>query len=156
MIVVTAMATWCEACLSEIPQLELLDRSQRDSVYLSAIPIDEQETEQQLAKYIEKNKPPYELMTVQQKNAKAFTQFVVDNITPEAPRLLLGEADLTGLRHPIPRCYLRLAQDNALPLAAQNKSIESLGEVDVIDLDTGHNIMISAPGLLAAVLNGYL
>ncbi len=83
-------------------------------------------------------------------------QFVVDNITPESPRLLLGPADLAGLAHPIPRSYLRLAQDQALPLSAQNTAIESLGEVDVIDLDTGHNIMVSNPQQLASVLNSYL
>ena len=87
---------------------------------------------------------------------EAQAQFVIDNITPESPRLLLGPADLAGLRHAVPRSYLRLAQDQALPLSAQDKAIASLGDVDVIDLDTGHNIMVSNPRLLAGILNGYL
>ena len=86
----------------------------------------------------------------------AQAQFVVDRIDPESPRLLTSGSDLRGLRHPIPHTYIRLAQDQALPLSAQNISIESIGDAEVVDLDTGHNVMISNPKLLADILNQYV
>lgn len=84
------------------------------------------------------------------------TRFVLDNLVPEAARILMEPADLEGLRHPIPRTYVRLARDQSLSIDVQNRCIESLGEIAIVDLDTGHNVMISNPKALAEILNGLL
>jgi pimeloyl-ACP methyl ester carboxylesterase len=51
---------------------------------------------------------------------------------------------------------VRLARDQGLPPAAQDASIARLRElapVTVVELDTGHDVMISDPPALAAVLD---
>ena len=57
----------------------------------------------------------------------------------------------------MPVTFVRLARDNALPPATQDACIDRLrGEVDLVDvieLDAGHDVMISAPAALAAVLD---
>ena len=84
---------------------------------------------------------------------EAQTRFVLENLGSEAPQAIGDASDLSGLRHPIPRSYVRLARDAALSLDVQNRSIAALGEVEVVDLDTGHNVMISHPEPLARILN---
>jgi pimeloyl-ACP methyl ester carboxylesterase len=87
---------------------------------------------------------------------EAQTQFVLDNLCPEAPGVLFEAGDLAGLAHPIPRTYVRLLRDQSLSQTVQDGCIAALGEVEVIVLDTGHNVMISDPAALARLLNGYL
>ena len=72
---------------------------------------------------------------------------------PESFKVLSDPTDLTGLRHPIPRTYVRLARDASITLEAQNTMIANLGAVNVVDLDAGHMAMISQPRELAAILN---
>ena len=73
---------------------------------------------------------------------------------PESFKVLSEPTDLTGLRHLIPRTYVRLARDASITLDAQDKMIANLGAVSIIDLDAGHMAMISQPNELAAILNG--
>jgi len=87
---------------------------------------------------------------------EAQTRFVLDNLCPEAPQILFEANDLAGLAHPIPRTYVRLLRDGSLSQSIQDRCIAALGEVEVVALDTGHNVMISNPEALAGVLNGYL
>ena len=61
----------------------------------------------------------------------------------------------------IPKTYVRLGQDHALPPAAQDASIAALeavpgGTVTVVEIDSGHSVMISRPAELAAVLTRVL
>jgi pimeloyl-ACP methyl ester carboxylesterase len=72
---------------------------------------------------------------------------------PESFKVLSDPTDLTGLRHPIPRTYVRLARDASITLDAQNQMIANLGATNVIDLDAGHMAMISKPRELAAILH---
>ena len=72
---------------------------------------------------------------------------------PESFKVLSDPTDLTGLRHPIPRTYVRLARDTSITLDAQNAMIANLGAVKIADLDAGHMAMISQPLQLAAILN---
>jgi pimeloyl-ACP methyl ester carboxylesterase len=74
-------------------------------------------------------------------------------MVPECIAVMSEPADLTGLRHPIPRTYVRLTYDAIVSLDAQNRMIENLGGAEVVDLDSGHMAMISRPGDLARVLN---
>jgi pimeloyl-ACP methyl ester carboxylesterase len=84
------------------------------------------------------------------------TRFVLDHLCPEAPQILGETADLAGLRHPIPRTYVRLLRDQTLSLSLQDRCIAALGAVEVVDLDTGHDVMVSNPPALAGVLNALL
>jgi pimeloyl-ACP methyl ester carboxylesterase len=56
----------------------------------------------------------------------------------------------------MPTTFVRLARDNALPPPTQDGCIARLRHdmdvVDVIEIDSGHDVMISAPAALAAVL----
>jgi pimeloyl-ACP methyl ester carboxylesterase len=85
---------------------------------------------------------------------RAQTASTLARLVPEALGVLAEPADLTGLRHPIPRTYVRLTLDASLSLDTQDRMIKNLGEVDAVDLDAGHMAMISQPRELADLLNG--
>ncbi len=72
---------------------------------------------------------------------------------PEAVGVVSEPSDLTGLRRPIPRTYIRLLQDAAISLDVQNRMIDNLGETQVLDLDAAHMAMISRPKELAELIN---
>jgi pimeloyl-ACP methyl ester carboxylesterase len=72
---------------------------------------------------------------------------------PEAVGILSEPSDLTGLRRPIPRTYIRLLQDAAVSLDVQNRMIDNLGDTQVLDLDAAHMAMISRPQELAELIN---
>jgi pimeloyl-ACP methyl ester carboxylesterase len=74
-------------------------------------------------------------------------------MVPECLAVMSEPADLTGLRHPIPRTYVRLTHDAIVSLETQNQMIENLGGAEIVDLDSGHMAMISRPHDLARVLN---
>ena len=87
---------------------------------------------------------------------EAQAQFVLDNTGTEVVQVMLEPITRVGLQG-VPITYLRILQDNGLPLVAQDASIERLrahGPVDVIELDTGHDVMISRPEVLAPLLDG--
>lgn len=84
------------------------------------------------------------------------TRFVLDNLCPEAPGIVFEPNDLAGLAQPIPRTYVRLLRDQSLSQAVQDRCIAVLGDVEVVTLDTGHDVMVSNPKALAGVLNGTL
>jgi pimeloyl-ACP methyl ester carboxylesterase len=77
----------------------------------------------------------------------------VARLTPESVNVLSEPADLTGLRRPIPRTYIRLRRDASISLEVQDRMIANLGEVQVLDLDAGHMAMISRPRDLADHIN---
>jgi pimeloyl-ACP methyl ester carboxylesterase len=72
---------------------------------------------------------------------------------PECISVMSEPADLTGLRHPIPRTFVRLTHDAIVSFETQNRMIENLGGAEVVDLDSGHMAMISRPADLARILN---
>ncbi len=75
-------------------------------------------------------------------------------LVPEALPVLFEPVDLTGLRPPIPRTYVRLIRDASITLDVQDQMIRNLGAADVVDLDAGHMAMITQPDKLASILNG--
>jgi pimeloyl-ACP methyl ester carboxylesterase len=77
----------------------------------------------------------------------------LSRMVPECIGIMSEPADLTGLRHPIPRTYVRLTRDAIVSLDTQNRMIENLGGAEVVDLDSGHMAMISRPADLARALN---
>ena len=83
----------------------------------------------------------------------AQTAATLERRVPEAMAVLAEPVDLTGLRHPIPRAYVRLLADASITLDQQDRMIQNIEPADVIDIDSGHMAMISHPEELAAVLN---
>jgi len=88
----------------------------------------------------------------------AQTRFVLDHFGGDAVQVMVEPVDRSGIPAALAKTYVRLRRDNALTPAAQDASIAALaavpgGEVAVVDLDSGHNVMISHPADLAAVLN---
>ncbi|MEU4232881.1 alpha/beta fold hydrolase [Nonomuraea sp. NPDC026600] len=83
---------------------------------------------------------------------EATTVSTLDRLIDDSAALLSETVDLSGYRREIPRTYLHLTRDKCYVEELQQRSIALL-RPDVVDLDTGHLAMISAPGKLAAVLN---
>jgi pimeloyl-ACP methyl ester carboxylesterase len=85
------------------------------------------------------------------------TRFVLAHVGTEVLGVLTETVSRQGTPRALPVTFVRLARDNALPPATQDACIERLrGEfdlVDVVELDAGHDVMISAPVALAAVLD---
>jgi pimeloyl-ACP methyl ester carboxylesterase len=81
------------------------------------------------------------------------TESTLARMVPESARVMAEPADLTGLRHPIPRTYVRLTLDAAANLETQDRMIGNLGGAEVVDLEAAHMAMISRPGELARILN---
>jgi len=91
----------------------------------------------------------------------AQTQFVLDHVGGEVMQVMIDPVTRMGMPAELPKTYVQLLQDHALPPAAQRQSIAALeavpgGRVEVIELDSGHNVMISHPGALGAVVKGIL
>jgi pimeloyl-ACP methyl ester carboxylesterase len=80
------------------------------------------------------------------------THWLLTRLCPEAPGLLTAAVDLAGLNRPIPRFYVRTSFDHACPPGLQDRSIRNLQPVEVIAMDTGHSVMVSAPAALAEAL----
>ncbi|NGO11254.1 alpha/beta hydrolase [Streptomyces sp. HC44] len=76
----------------------------------------------------------------------------LDRLADDSAALLSETVDLGGYRRDIPRTYVHLTRDQCYVEELQQRSIALL-RPEVVDLDTGHMAMISAPGKLAAVLN---
>ncbi|GAA2640271.1 alpha/beta hydrolase [Streptomyces vastus] len=76
----------------------------------------------------------------------------LDRLADDSAALLSEPVDLSGYRRDLPRTYVHLTRDQCYVEELQQRSIALL-QADVIDLDTGHMAMISAPEKLAAVLN---
>jgi pimeloyl-ACP methyl ester carboxylesterase len=83
---------------------------------------------------------------------EAMTQSTLARMVPEATGVLSEPVDLTGLRRPVPRTFVRLAGDASIDLDAQNRMIATIERCEVADLDAGHMAMISRPAELAAVI----
>ena len=86
------------------------------------------------------------------------TRFVLDHVGGDAAQVMLEPVDRLGIPAELPKTYVRLARDRALTPAAQAASIAALeavpgGVVEVVDIDSGHNVMISHPAELATVLS---
>lgn len=63
-----------------------------------------------------------------------------------------------GIPALLPKTYVRLLRDQALEPATQNEQIANLraspgGAVTIVELDSGHDVMISNPSPLAAILS---
>lgn len=85
------------------------------------------------------------------------TQLVLAHMGAEAPRAFADPVTRVGIPPMLPKTYVRLARDQALAPEYQDRQIENLraspgGALRVVEIDTGHMVMISAPEALATVL----
>ena len=83
---------------------------------------------------------------------EATASSALDRMADDSAALLTEPVDLSGYRRQIPRTYVHLTRDQCYVEELQQRSIALLAP-DVIDLDTGHMAMITAPERLAAILN---
>jgi pimeloyl-ACP methyl ester carboxylesterase len=85
------------------------------------------------------------------------TQLVLDHTGVEAARAFADPVSRAGIPSGLPKTFVRLLRDQSLDPDTQDAQIANLlespgGDVEVIELDTGHDVMISAPDQLAPVL----
>jgi len=85
------------------------------------------------------------------------TRLVLDHTGPEALAVFGERVTRREIPPELPKTYIRLLKDQALPPADQDRAIANLrespgGTVEVIELETGHDVMISSPAQLAGVL----
>ncbi len=86
------------------------------------------------------------------------TRFVLDHTGPEALAVFGEHVTRRGIPAALPKTYVRLLRDQALTPSDQDQAIANLrsspgGDMNVVALDTGHDVMISSPDQLAAILD---
>ncbi len=82
-------------------------------------------------------------------------RFVLDRLVAEAWGPMLEPTRLAGLARGIPASYVKLLRDACVSPDLQDEmiaTIRSRGPCDVIELDAGHNAMVSRPEALARLL----
>jgi hypothetical protein len=72
--------------------------------------------------------------------------------------VLADPVSRAGVPPDLPKTYVKLLRDQSLPPDQQDLLIGNLrdspgGAVDVVEIDAGHDVMISRPDALATVLN---
>jgi pimeloyl-ACP methyl ester carboxylesterase len=85
-------------------------------------------------------------------------RFVLDHFGNEALPVITEPVSRVGVSPDIPKTWIRLLRDAILTVDIQDRCIANLeaspgGAVEVVDLESGHNAMISRPRELAAILD---
>ncbi len=80
-------------------------------------------------------------------------RFVLDRLVPEAWSPMLEPSRLAGLERGVAATYVKLLRDVVVPPALQDEVIANLGSVEVVELDAGHDAMVSQPKALALLIN---
>ena len=81
------------------------------------------------------------------------TSFTLDVSVPEAFWPMHDPVDLSGLRHAVPRTWVKLLHDRSPSPEQADIYAERVDCPEVVELDTGHFAMITHPQELADVLN---
>ena len=83
------------------------------------------------------------------------TTWVAEHLVPEAVRVFDEPVSRRGVPE-VPTTYVRLTRDRAVPRRIADRQIAAYGRpVEVADLDSGHDVMVSHPRQLGALLNRY-
>lgn len=90
---------------------------------------------------------------------EAQARFVLERCGHECVPPFLETVRRRGIPPALPKTYVRLLRDQALDPATQDEQIANLrvspgGDVTVVELDSGHDAMVSHPRELAALLDG--
>lgn len=80
-------------------------------------------------------------------------RFVLDRLVPEAWGPMLEPCSLAGLSLGVPATYVKLLHDTVIPPDLQDAMIAHMGEIEVVELEAGHDAMVSRPEGLAVLLN---
>jgi len=80
-------------------------------------------------------------------------RFTLDHMLPEAMNPISEPISLSGLRAGIPCTYIKLLRDAIITPDRQDRIIGNIGNAEVVEIDAGHMVMISAPEKLAEALN---
>jgi pimeloyl-ACP methyl ester carboxylesterase len=78
---------------------------------------------------------------------------VLDQLCPEPWNLILEPVPDYQLPAALPRTYVVLRRDHALPVSFQRRQIRNLEPCARVDLDAGHEAFIACPEALAAIMN---
>jgi pimeloyl-ACP methyl ester carboxylesterase len=79
-------------------------------------------------------------------------QFMLEGLVPESARLGTERVRRTAVAD-VPKTWILTTMDKVNSPARQRKAIERLGGVDtIVELDSGHDAMISSPKALAGLL----
>ena len=81
------------------------------------------------------------------------TSFTLEVSVPEAFWPMHDPVDLSGLRHAVPRTWVKLLHDGAPSPEQADAYAERTGCTDVVELNSGHFAMITHPQELADALN---
>ena len=80
--------------------------------------------------------------------------YVLDHVGPDSMRFFTDPVTWGAHVLDQPRTYVRLLQDQAVPQVEQDEMIRRLGPgVTVHEIDAGHEVMITKPRQLAAILS---
>jgi pimeloyl-ACP methyl ester carboxylesterase len=85
-------------------------------------------------------------------------RYVLDRTGTEAAVVLAEPVSRAGIPADLPKTFVKLLRDQSLPPDHQDVLVRNLrdspgGDVDVVEIDAGHDVMISRPKELADVLN---
>ena len=78
----------------------------------------------------------------------------LERMVPEAPGLVTEAVDLSPLRSPAPRTWVRPLRDAIVAPDRQLHYAQNVGQHERIDMDAGHMCMISRPSELGAIFDG--
>ena len=86
------------------------------------------------------------------------TRYVLERTGTEAAVVLAEPVSRAAIPAELPKTFVKLLRDQSLPpdhqdVLAQNLRDSPGGDVDVVTIDAGHDVMISRPKELADVLN---
>lgn len=80
-------------------------------------------------------------------------RFMLDRLCAETPHLPVENVSRRDMPDEVPRTWILTTRDRSLSVRSQRRSIEALGGVQtVIEMKTCHDLMISEPERLAAIL----
>lgn len=85
------------------------------------------------------------------------TQFVLDHAGTEVLGVIDEPVSRAAIPPSLPKTYVKTTRDATLPPANQDQLIANLaaspgGVLDVVEIDSGHDVMIGRPAALAAIL----
>ena len=78
---------------------------------------------------------------------------VLNRITPDAMGVTLERVTRAGHFSSVPRTYIKLTRDRTIRPRRQDKMIRNLGGAQVLELDGGHDAMLSHPRELAELID---
>ncbi len=88
----------------------------------------------------------------------AQARFLLDRCGLEAVAVVLEPVTRRGIPRDVAKTFVRLARDASLPPATQDALVANLrespgGPVTVVEIDAGHQVMLSRPAELAALID---